>query len=360
MRYHILPILSLIALSFCPGKLCAQLLDNELSVLFDVGSDVITQQADSALRIFIRELKLDGKDTLDGLVLTRKGISRIEIKAHTDAVGKLKYNELLSKRRAESVRNWLAHHQIDSSLCILSWKGEIDSLVSNSSAPQRQLNRRAHIKVYVNAYYIKPMHLVEGTVLDSNGAGIDAQIVLRGKRFMDSTYTDSTGYFSLIAPDTTVLAIDVFAKGYVYASRMFKHDRRRKVELNFKPIPLQRGVKFQLHRFYFVGNKAVLLKNSEPELVRLLRFMTLNPTTIISIEGHINFPNNPKVSEESDMYDLSVRRAKLVYDYLVERKINPDRLSSEGFGNWHMVHPNARTEELQRKNRRVEIRIVEQ
>jgi len=336
------------------------LLENELSVLFDVGSDVITQQANTALHSFIRELKPGGKSTRDGHVLTRNGIDRIEIVAHTDAVGKLKYNEVLSKRRAESVRDWLADQQIDSSLCILSWKGEIDSLVSNSSAPQRQLNRRAQIKVYVNAYYITPMNLVEGTVHDSNGTGIDAQIVLKGKLFSDSTYTDSTGYFSLIAPDTTVLSIDVFAKGYVYTSGMFKNDRRHKVELNFKPIPLQRGVKFQLHRFYFVGNKAVLLRSSEPELVRLMRFMTLNPTTIISIEGHITYPNNPKVSKESDLFDLSVRRAKLVYDYLVEHKINPDRMSSEGFGNWHMVHPNARTEELQRKNRRVEIRIVEQ
>lgn len=360
MRNHTLLILSLITFSFCSCKLSAQLQENELAVLFDVGSHAITQQADSALSTFIKELKLDGKYSQDGHVLTRNGIDRIEIVAHTDAVDNLKYNELLSKRRAESVREWLVANQMDASLCVLSWKGEIDSLVSNTSEAQRQLNRRAHIKVYVNAYYIAPIHLVEGTVLDSNGRGIDAQIVLRGKRFADSTYTDSTGYFSLNAPDTTVLAIDVFAKGYVYTSRMFKNDRRRKVELYFKPIPLQRGVKFQLHRFYFVGNKAVLLKSSEPELVRLQRFMTLNPTTIISIEGHINYPNNPKVNKASDLFDLSVRRAKLVYDYLVEHKINPERLSSEGFGNWHMVYPSARTEDLQSQNRRVEIRIVEQ
>ncbi|RLD19846.1 MAG: hypothetical protein DRI69_07485 [Bacteroidetes bacterium] len=361
MRNYRKLIAALLLISICMAKSNAQVLEAEVSVLFEVGSHVITQKADSTLRDFFGELKHEGeKYTIDGRDYIRGEIDRIEIIAHTDAVGKLQYNEILSRHRTESVGAWMVNHHMDTSICILSWKGEIDSLVSNASAPQRKLNRRAQVKVFVNAYITKRMNLIEGMVLDSNEAGIDAQIVIRGKRFLDSTYTDSSGYFSLNAPDTTVYAIDVFAKGYVYSSKMFKNDHRRDVVLSFKPIPLQRGVKFQLHRFYFVGNQAVLLRSSEPELVRLMRFMAINPTTVISIEGHINYPNNPRVSTESKQYDLSVRRAKMVYDYLVEHKINPARMTSEGFGNWHMVFPNARTEDLQRKNRRVEIRIVEQ
>jgi outer membrane protein OmpA-like peptidoglycan-associated protein len=335
--YALLPIL------YSTVDLSAQMPVSEVTVLFEVGSAAISPSGDSTLGEFLREIELDQ-------------IEKIEIVAHTDAVGKLRYNEMLSKRRAESVRDWLTDREVDPGLGILSWKGEIDSLVSNATAQQRKLNRRAK----VTAFAMRRMNPVEGSVLDSNEAGIDAQIVIRGTDFLDSTRTDSTGRFSLLAPDTAVLGIDVFAKGYVYASRMFKNDGRRTVLLNFKPTPIQSGVKFQLHRFYFVGNQSVLLKSSESELIRLLRFMTLNPTTVISIEGHINYPNNPRVSVESEHFDLSERRAKLVYDYLVDQKINPQRMSHEGFGNWNMVHPNARTEEMQKKNRRVEIRIVSQ
>lgn len=354
-------VLAFMILAICTCGLSAQVLEGEVMVLFEVGSHKIAPQADSTLRAFFGGLGSEGEThTISGRDYTKGEIDRIEIIAHTDAVGKLIYNVALSERRARSVQNWLLNSEFDTSLCVLSWQGEIDSLVSNATASQRKLNRRAHVKVFTSANVVKRMHRIEGSVRDSNDTGIDAQIVIRGKNFLDSTDTDSLGYFSINAFDTTVYGIEIYAKGFVYSSKMFKNDHRRDGKLNFVLRPVQTGVRFQLHRFYFVGNKAILLKSSEAELVRLLRFMTLNPTTVIAIEGHINYPNNPRVSTESGHYDLSVRRAQLVYDYLVGHGINDIRLSYEGFGNWHMAYPKARTEELQRKNRRVEIRIVDQ
>jgi outer membrane protein OmpA-like peptidoglycan-associated protein len=315
----------------------------DVVVLFESASDRITETADSTLQSFIEKIDVGRIDPF-------------EIVAHTDAIGQSAYNIGLSKRRATSVRDWLMDLGIDSSQCLLSWKGEADSLVSNASVEQRELNRRALITAYVK----RPMNMVEGIVQDSNDTGIDAAVVIRGSEFIDSTRTDSTGYFSLLAPEATVLAVDVYAKGYVYATRMFKNERKRELKLDFRPAPIQRGVKFQLRNFYFVGNKAILLESSKPELVKLLRFMTLNPTTIIAVEGHINNPNTRRDSKDSEHFDLSERRAKLVFDYLVKQKVNPKRLSYEGFANWHMVYPKARFPEEHAKNRRVEIRIVEQ
>jgi outer membrane protein OmpA-like peptidoglycan-associated protein len=122
---------------------------------------------------------------------------------------------------------------------------------------------------------------------------------------------------------------------------------------------IQRGVKFRLHHFYFVGNEAILLEKSKPKLVKLLRFMELNPTIVIAIEGHINNPNAPRCSRDSEHFSLSERRAKMVYDYLIENKVNSKRMSFEGFGNWYMLYPKARKPEPQAENRRVEIKIVD-
>jgi len=344
MRKTALMIFASIVAICCAHKLSAQKLpEAEITVLFETGRHKISRQMDSILGAFLFKIEPDE-------------IKSIEIVAHTDAIGDLRFNELLSERRANSVSSWLSDYGIDTSLCILSWKGEIDSLVANASEELRQINRRARIRVYLQP----TMSPVTGSVLDSVGMGINAQIILRGMEFIDSTRTDSTGYFSLPAPDTTVLGIDVFAKGYVYTSRMFKNDRRRKLDLTFKPTPIQRGVKFQLHRFYFVGDQAVLLKSSEQELIRLMRFMTLNPTTIIAIEGHINLPNSPAVSRESTHFNLSERRAKMVCDYLLEQDILPKRMYYAGFGNCQMGYPKTLTEKEQQKNRRVEIRIVAQ
>lgn len=332
-----------IAMCCSLGMANAQIPEDQVTVQFDIGSHSITGKSDSILLEWISSADIERVD-------------RFEIVAHTDAIGNLDYNEALSKRRAESIRGWMMRHSIDGDLCLMKWKGEIDSLVSNTTLEHRKLNRRATISTFLNKRY----RMVVGSVRDSNNVGIDANIVIHGSEFLDSTRTDSLGDFSLLAPDSAVLGVDVFAKGFVYMSRMFKNSVGHSIDLNFKPTPIQRGVKFQLHRFYFVGNEAILLKGSESELVRLMRFMTLNPTTIIAIEGHINYPNNPKVEAGSTHFDLSERRAKMVYDYLLEKSISRKRMSFEGFGNWNMVYPKARSEELQLKNRRVEIRIVDQ
>jgi len=76
------------------------------------------------------------------------------------------------------------------------------------------------------------------------------------------------------------------------------------------------------------------------------------PTLKISIEGHICCDSN-------DVTQLSLARAKLVYDYLVKNGIDAKRLSYKGFGATRPIHPLPElNENEQKENRRVEIRIL--
>ena len=86
--------------------------------------------------------------------------------------------------------------------------------------------------------------------------------------------------------------------------------------------------------------------------------MRLNDSIHVEIAGHVNFPNRGPVSTDSWEFDLSFRRARMVYQHLVENGIDQDRLLYNGYGNWEMVYPNARLEEHQAANRRVEVRIA--
>jgi len=87
--------------------------------------------------------------------------------------------------------------------------------------------------------------------------------------------------------------------------------------------------------------------------------MELNDSLNIEIAGHINRPNYPPVDKLSSDFKLSVQRAKMVHDYLLENNISADRISFKGYGNFQMRYPKARSEKQQAENRRVEIRIVE-
>jgi len=95
---------------------------------------------------------------------------------------------------------------------------------------------------------------------------------------------------------------------------------------------------------YILDKVAKILKNEVP------------PSYRISIEGHTD--NQPiKYSKWKSNWELSCHRALSVLYYLEKKGINPSRLSSTGFGEYHPVASNE-TEEGRALNRRVEIVII--
>ena len=201
---------------------------------------------------------------------------------------------------------------------------------------------------------------LKGRIIDQETeAPLKAEVVLRTKEAEQSMQTDSIGRFEFLVPDQTVVGVDVFAEDYFFETQMMRVDSRKGLNLEIPMAPAREGAAFPLSNFYFVGNQDTLLTSSEPELPKLLKFMEMTEDAVIEIAGHINFPNRPRVGTDTWNYKLSVRRAKKVYDYLVANGIDAERMQYNGYGNWEMVFPNAKNEEQQARNRRVEIRILE-
>ena len=112
----------------------------------------------------------------------------------------------------------------------------------------------------------------------------------------------------------------------------------------------------------FYGNEARFLPEASPVLESLASTLKKNPRMKIKIEGHVNCPTTWEDCATQRMQDfnrnLSINRAKAVYEYLMEEGIDPLRLSYEGYGATRMLYPDARSEEKMKLNRRVEIVIV--
>ena len=337
------PVSFLICLCFLIAHLSAQrgaraTVQQHWEIYFDFGHADVRSDADSVLR----EILAVAKDLPEGT---------IHIVAHTDSVGSSAANQKLSERRARATQHWLTQHAVAPDQISLGWKGEEVPQSSNASDAGRQLNRRATILLTLP----KPMVSVSGLVTDSLQKALDALVVIHGKEFRDSVQTDVDGKFQLWVPDSAVLGIDVQARNHIYTSRMFNSTRIPTLDFRLKPaVP---GTRFMLNNFYFVGNEDVLLQHSRPELRRLLQFMEWNPELHIEIRGHVNHPNRPPVSKESWEYGLSYRRAKRIYEFLVSNNVDSTRMIYNGYGNWEMVHPKARSEKYMRLNRRVEIEI---
>lgn len=329
------------------GTLKAQLTFDSLTLLdskvvyFDFGKSDLRPESDSVLR------------EVDTIFRKSDNVT-IHLTAHTDAIGDNQSNQVLSDRRARRVRDALLELEIPDSALVIETFGEQLPVAANDDEQGRQLNRR----VTIDLYQARLMRYLEGQIKDElTQEGIPADIVLHGNDFRDSLQTDSIGKFRHPVPDNVVIGIDVFAEDHFFETKMVKVQKGVRLDLLLPPA--NKGAVADINNLYFVGNQAVLLPSSEPELPKVLRFMQVNPQLKIEIAGHINQPNQPPVARDSWDWKLSIARAKLVYDYLLENKIDSSRISYKGYGNTQMRYPRARSAEEQSQNRRVEIRVLE-
>ncbi len=86
-------------------------------------------------------------DTLDSVSLVLKEFDKtiIQIEGHTDSSGSNSYNQLLSERRASSVRDFLLNQGIEPKRTRAVGYGERYPLASNDNAAGREQNRRVEL-----------------------------------------------------------------------------------------------------------------------------------------------------------------------------------------------------------------------
>ena len=293
--------------------------------------------------------------TLDSLFQNFEEGFHCTIAAHTDSIGDDAANLRLSAKRARAVAGFAKKKGVLKANVHISSFGESQPKTFNNSEELRRINRRATVELQRPV----PATTLEGVVKNpQTGGGMEAGVIVHGKFFQDSVRSDTSGLFKARVPLGEVIGLDVYAQGFFMETTMLRAlpERTKPLELTLRPaLP---GEKMDISNLYFVGNQAVLLEKSKPELPKILRFLKVNPGLHIQIAGHVNYPNNPPVSKNTFEYRLSVARAKLVYDYLIENGISAGRLDYQGYGNWEMAFPKAFGEAEQAKNRRVEIRVV--
>lgn len=117
-------------------------------------SEKVTYSADAFFDFDKAALKPEGRMALGELVSKLAGLQVEAVVAvgHTDSVGTKVYNQALSLRRAESVKNYLVSKGIDASLIFTEGKGMTQPLVPNTSRVNRAKNRRVEIEVVANKF----------------------------------------------------------------------------------------------------------------------------------------------------------------------------------------------------------------
>jgi outer membrane protein OmpA-like peptidoglycan-associated protein len=311
------------------------------------------------------ELTPEAGAVLDSLVANLKAeprYLRIRITAHTDSIGTPAANENLSKRRAATVRDKLLQRGLGDAQIEIGGFGERQPAASNATEEGRQKNRRATLDIIVAV----PMTTFAGQVKDRDtGKGVKASITFRSKTRLDSTRTDTAGFYSVRLPKDSVVKIEAVAPNYFFqtmTTKIFDSPElyvKYKISPDIVMPPAKVGETAILRDLFFVGDEAILLNASEPELPKILKFMQINPNLKVEIAGHINGPGLDMDKEPEWRRSLSERRAKLVYDYLLKNGIPAERMTYKGYENKQMLFPKPKNEKEAEQNRRVEIRVVE-
>jgi len=112
-----------------------------------------------------------------------------------------------------------------------------------------------------------------------------------------------------------------------------------------------RGTIVSLADILFDFDQATLKRDVEFSLVRVATILNQFPEMNVQVEGHTDNIGAPEYN-----LDLSQRRARAVYDFLVSQNVPPERLSVEGYGMTRPVADNG-TEEGRQRNRRVDLVI---
>jgi outer membrane protein OmpA-like peptidoglycan-associated protein len=112
-----------------------------------------------------------------------------------------------------------------------------------------------------------------------------------------------------------------------------------------------------LEYIYFVPDQAIITYESLPYIHEIAEMLKTYKTESFDIIGHVNYQSRLDSTHLRDLYQLSERRAKAVYDLLVEQGIVASRMSYKGVGNSQPLYPKPASEEQKRKNMRVQIVI---
>ena len=207
----------------------------------------------------------------------------------------------------------------------------------------------------------KKVNYLKGKVYDVvTMKPIDAHFQLidleTGEIVVESYADKASGDYLVSLPIDKEYALSASYDGYLFFSENFLLTEGNSSEPFNKDVPMQKieiDKTVVLKNVFFETAKFNLKQKSKIELDKLVDFLIKNATVKIELGGHTD-----NVGSVNSNQILSKNRAKTVYDYLVEKGIAIERLSTKGYGDTKPIADNS-TEQGRAENRRTEFKIIE-
>jgi outer membrane protein OmpA-like peptidoglycan-associated protein len=129
------------------ARLLAQL--NQVLQTRDTARGLIVSMPDVLFDFNKYTLKPEARERLariSGIVLAYPDL-KLQIEGYTDSIGSDEYNQTLSEKRAEAVRDYIVTSGVNMNNVVAEGMGKADPVADNSTAAGRKLNRRVEMVV---------------------------------------------------------------------------------------------------------------------------------------------------------------------------------------------------------------------
>lgn len=292
-------------LLFCSTILFAQE-EIKHDVYFDTDKYEVPLTEENRLLLFISKV-----DTLP--------IDKISIYGFTDDRGTNDYNIVLSQNRANTIKSFFEGSGLDPNLITnVNGKGEIllRILTEDQIHKIRGLNRKVEISVALLKPESKP-ELVEEAVVDT----------IIGEK----------------APREKVVEISEI-----------KPSLKTTDDILNKKLQFVVGDKIRLDKIFFKTSYSYVTSDSKPTLKKVAELLKKYPNVYFSIQGHVCCTKYTRdaVDKKTGQRNLSLTRAKYVYDFFVKVGVDPKRMKYAGLRRRYSLGGEPK------KDRRVELIIT--
>ncbi len=206
-----------------------------------------------------------------------------------------------------------------------------------------------------------PSAYVKGRIFDKDtkeqlSAYLKVSDINKGMTVINAESTDFSGEFLFCLPTGNEYGLNVEKEGYLFYSGYFDVNSVSSVDnpqvLDIYLSKIKSGERMVLRNVFFETDSYALKVVSNTELDNVVRLLQLNKEIKAEIGGHTD-----NVGSESYNLQLASKRAKEVYNYLLEKGIEEERLKYKGYAYKQPIDSNE-TEEGRANNRRTEVKIL--
>jgi outer membrane protein OmpA-like peptidoglycan-associated protein len=200
-----------------------------------------------------------------------------------------------------------------------------------------------------------------GIVTDSQtGQPLESQLKvfdINTNTLVSEVYSDPlTGEYFVVLTEGQEYAIAINRPGYLFQNLSFDYLEKDGLEperLDIQLDPIAVGTQTVLKNIFFNTSEYELQPKSQAQLATVIEFLKGNPRVAVEISGHTDSTGSDQSNKE-----LSINRARSVYQYLIDSEIVSKRLTFAGYGSSQPVADNS-SEEGKALNRRIEFKITE-